>query len=269
MKQLPTIMKVVGIRTKEDMVIDKVPPHKLFPASESCDSFTSSEDGESGDEEAHKGRDKWSVESQKGQSKQTQESRQEGGNAVGIEKHDGKRHNEDDTMSMDSLKEPNSGNESEFVKYQGNFGKEVDIHKTKEHKGEVGAGIHKAEKHRGELGTDVYKAEKHRGEVETDVYKAEKHKVGKESGGAQEKICDIADENDNSSIKTRSEDSVLANQTERKNCSVADSEENPNSNCNCDKEVDVKEPKDNKSGSSVLVEKNGGDFDQENTANIP
>ena len=50
-KQLPTILKVVGIRTKEDVVIGQVPPHKLFPRGESCDSFTSSEEEGEGDGE--------------------------------------------------------------------------------------------------------------------------------------------------------------------------------------------------------------------------
>lgn len=58
LKQLPTIMKVVGIRTKPDVVVTKIPPHKLFPKTDSCESFTSSEEeGETQGEDngAHKG----------------------------------------------------------------------------------------------------------------------------------------------------------------------------------------------------------------------
>lgn len=60
LKQLPTILKVVGIRTKPDVVVTKIPPHKLFPKTDSCESFTSSEEegetqGETQDKGAHKG----------------------------------------------------------------------------------------------------------------------------------------------------------------------------------------------------------------------
>lgn len=53
-------MKVVGIRTKPDVVVTKIPPHKLFPKTDSCESFTSSEEegetqGETQDKGAHKG----------------------------------------------------------------------------------------------------------------------------------------------------------------------------------------------------------------------
>lgn len=51
-------MKVVGIRTKPDVVVTKIPPHKLFPKTDSCESFTSSEEeGETQGEDngAHKG----------------------------------------------------------------------------------------------------------------------------------------------------------------------------------------------------------------------
>lgn len=53
-------MKVVGIRTKPDVVVTKIPPHKLFPKTDSCESFTSSEEegetqGETLDKGAHKG----------------------------------------------------------------------------------------------------------------------------------------------------------------------------------------------------------------------
>lgn len=243
MKQLPTIMKVVGIRTKEDMVIGKVPPHKLFPTSESCDSFTSSEEdgesrdeatgGEGGNEPRQKGRDKKSVESQN-ESKKTQDGRQEGDEAIGNEGHDEEELKKNDDTSLKESKRTEDGrqeaNDAEFVKYQGSFGKEAGVQKE---------------------------------ECENSQKMGE---VGKKTGGAQEETCDVIDEEDKESSKTSSEVSALINQTGGDNCCVADSEEIHNSNCDCDNEVDVirsLESRENKNESSVPSEKKGADFDQE------
>lgn len=52
-------MKVVGIRTKPDVVVTKIPPHKLFPKTNSCESFTSSEEeGDTQEETQDKGAQK-------------------------------------------------------------------------------------------------------------------------------------------------------------------------------------------------------------------
>ena len=80
LKQLPTIMKVVGVRTKEDVVIGKIPPHKLFPKSESCESFTSSE-GEEEEEEGtqtHKTEQEKSSTDEKGSSKKKSKNGKQG-----------------------------------------------------------------------------------------------------------------------------------------------------------------------------------------------
>ncbi|XP_061189624.1 transmembrane and coiled-coil domain-containing protein 4-like [Saccostrea echinata] len=77
MKQLPTILKVVGIRTKEAMVRGKVPPHKLFPKSESCDSFTSSEEETEEGPQSSKGHSGKDSKSTKNQSDQGEEEKKE------------------------------------------------------------------------------------------------------------------------------------------------------------------------------------------------
>ncbi|XP_022344967.2 transmembrane and coiled-coil domain-containing protein 4-like isoform X2 [Crassostrea virginica] len=108
LKQLPTIMKVVGVRTKEDVVIGKIPPHKLFPKSESCESFTSSEEEEEEEEEGtqtHKTEQGKSSTDEKGSSKKKSKNGKQGHHkeevAAGKEESDHQQENTEDQQMED------------------------------------------------------------------------------------------------------------------------------------------------------------------------
>ena len=109
LKQLPTIMKVVGVRTKEDVVISKIPPHKLFPKSESCESFTSSEEGEEEEEgegtQTHNTEQEKSSTDEKGSSKKKSKNGKQGHHkeevAAGKEEIDHKQENTEDQQMED------------------------------------------------------------------------------------------------------------------------------------------------------------------------